>query len=221
MKILHNPFWGNIFAGIILLILSSALSAAFHYIKAPELLKDWQNSTIEINSIALLSFLLFGVMLALVSFWIHSYKKYDVFISAPMSFDTDEEYQTFRKLCLEVKESLESCGFNHVYYAGEHYESMQDFDFNQQAAIDDLKALKLSKKLLFIYPQKMVSSSIFEVGYAYRKKLPSVYFYQNTADLPFLMQHLDGTSKSVSQYECETIQNIPKYIRKDGCKLFI
>jgi len=221
MKILRHPFWGSFFGGALLLLVSAAVTAILLYLNDPISLKNWQSATVKINSFIMAATLACLSLILLISFIINLTKKYAVFISAPMSFESDEEYKKFRDSCLEIKKLLhDECGYKKIYYAGEHIKSIKNFSANQHAAEDDLKALKSSKRLLLIHPARMNTSTIFEAGYAFRKKLPTVYFCKKTTDLPFLMQNLNDAFRYVRKYECKDIENAMHLIKMHKGKLF-
>ena len=112
----------------------------------------------------LIVFLSLVIILVLIP---NQLKKYDLFLSVPMSFDDDKEYKKFRSQCLElIKLMEEQCGFKNVYFAGRDIESMKQFTPGQNAALLDLQALKQSKRFMMYMPKKMSSSCTFEAGYA-------------------------------------------------------
>ena len=147
-------------------------------------------------------------------------KKYDLFLSVPMSFDGDKEYKKFRSQCLElIKLMEEQCGFKNVYFAGRDIESMKQFTPGQNAALLDLQALKQSKRFMMYMPKKMSSSCTFEAGYALRKNMPTVYLCHSSDDLPFLMKNLNDRFSRVNKYEAGDFDQL-KYIIEQHGKCF-
>jgi len=122
---------------------------------------------------------------------------YDVFLSTPMaSFATDDDFKRARAEMVKVFDALKACGFK-VFWATEKIESMADFDTFDVSAMDDIKALDESRIFVLLLPQKLVTSALFEAGFALSKKLLSHYFVQDREDLPFLMRELPGTLNNV------------------------
>lgn len=122
---------------------------------------------------------------------------YDVFLSTPMaSFQTDDDFKLARKEMAKIFEALKACGLR-VFWATEKIESMADFDTFDVSAMDDLKALDESRIFVLLLPQKMVTSALFEAGYALCKKLLCHYFVRDREDLPFLMRELPGALSNV------------------------
>ncbi|MEQ6342069.1 MAG: toll/interleukin-1 receptor domain-containing protein [Gammaproteobacteria bacterium] len=123
---------------------------------------------------------------------------YDVFLSTPMAaFPTDAEYQAGRAQFKKLFDSLkQDCGLS-VYWAAEKIESMSDFDTLDVSVLDDLKALQQSHRFVLVYPQKLVTSALFEAGYALALGRFSHYFVRDREDLPFLMRELAGPNSNV------------------------
>jgi nucleoside 2-deoxyribosyltransferase len=114
----------------------------------------------------------------------------DVFLASPMAgFGDNKAYQKDREEMQKVIFALQSCcGAKEVYYAGAKIESTIVFQANDVAASLDLEMLRRSKLLIMIYPQKIVSSVLFEAGFAMSLGKPAIYFVKNLEDLPYLMQ---------------------------------
>lgn len=116
---------------------------------------------------------------------------YDVFLSTPMAaFHTDTDYRKGRAEFKKVFDALKNtCGLT-VYWASEKITCFADFDTVGVSALDDLEALKKSRRFVLLYPEKLPSSALFEAGYALARNCESHYFVQRQKDLPFLMQAL-------------------------------
>lgn len=166
----------------------------------------------------LLMFLLSILLAVALPNWLRSY---DVFLSAPMSYNDDTEYKKVRGECLELIKLLkEECGYKKIYFAGQTITSNKSFNASQNAAIDDLNALKKSKRFILYMPRKIHTSAIFEAGYALRKNIPTVYFCYKSEDFPFLMKDLNDSFQKVRRYIGSDFNNIKSYIKKHGHSLF-
>jgi nucleoside 2-deoxyribosyltransferase len=149
--------------------------------------------------------------------------KYDVFLSVPMAgFSSENEYQAARKDALQVIETLRTeCGFKDVSYAAQFIETMADFDAADLSVIDDLKALRDSKYFVMIYPSRIVSSCIFEAGYAVALGKPSLYFVRDKKHLPFLLQQAgEALNTLVRIREVSDVAETTKLICKHKLALF-
>lgn len=222
-KLWNDPVWSKVIAGVILAALAGLGSAALNYQALPTLASGWSPTSISVNPTILIGVLLFLVFVGFAALVVNAFTKYDVFISAPMSFSDDAAYSKMRSYCMEVKELLEKeCKFTRIYYAGDLISSLADFSAQQHAAEDDLKALRKSKRFLLIMPTKIYSSTIFEAGFAFRKGIPSAYFCNKIDDLPFLMRKLGDAFRHVKIYEPNNggMADLKKYITQQKRKLF-
>jgi hypothetical protein len=122
---------------------------------------------------------------------------YDVFLSTPMAaFDTNDEYKAGWTRFRKVFDALKGEGLK-VYWAAEDIDSKDKFDSLDVSVLDDLKALQQSRRFMLLYPQKLVTSALFEAGYALALKRFSHYFVRDRDDLPFLMREIAGPDSNV------------------------
>lgn len=225
-RIWNDPVGSKVIAGLILGGISLSATAAYKYWSTTDsedrsFYSLLVSSSIELNSFIVISLVTFLVSVVLLVLFLSNFKTYDVFLSAPMSFDTEEEYQEVRNCCLQIIDSLkEHTPFEKVYYAGHDKETKESFTAANHAAIDDLKALKKSKRLILYMPRKIPTSAIFEAGYAFRKTLPTIYLCHNDNDLPFLMKELNGCFRSVNKYADPKFEKLLSFIKLHGKKLF-
>lgn len=94
-----------------------------------------------------------------------------------------------------------------------------DFDTADVSIDTDVNALKESKNFIMIYPDKIVSSVLFEAGMALALGKPSFYF-GNTENFPFLMQQANQKFSHVKIHDCETLDKIIAVIKKNKNNLF-
>jgi hypothetical protein len=135
--------------------------------------------------------------------------RFDVFLSAPMAaFASDDDYKAARADIKKVFDALTVKCKLRVYWAAEKVESMSDFDTLDVSVLDDLKALDDSRNFLLLYPEKLVTSALFEAGYALALKRHSHYFVRDRQHLPFLMRELAG---SVEDVHIHTAQDWKSY----------
>jgi TIR domain len=124
--------------------------------------------------------------------------KFDVFLSAPMAaFASDDDYKAARADIKKVFDALTLKCKLLVYWAAEKVESMSDFDALDVSVLDDLKALADSRHFVLLYPEKLVTSALFEAGYALALERHAHYFVRDRQHLPFLMRELAGTVEDV------------------------
>lgn len=117
-----------------------------------------------------------------------------LFIAAPMSgFSTDEEYSVHRAMTLELVERLEKSHVaSSVYYAGSKIPSSSSYSGSNNAFHTDVTNLVRSNAMLFLYPNKVVSSALVEVGIAIGRCMPIVIVVSNKSDLPYMIQDVEA-----------------------------
>jgi pimeloyl-ACP methyl ester carboxylesterase len=150
--------------------------------------------------------------------------KYDVFLAMAMAaLDTEEKYQAYRNQALEIVKCLQdSCGFRSVFYAGHDLETKQEFEAEDFSLSEDIEALRCSKYFMLIYPERIVSSVLFESGLAVALGKPAVYFIRDRSSLPFLMKKAEQAKlpAGVRIYEYENLAQIEGLLRKSGDRLW-
>ena len=150
---------------------------------------------------------------------------YDVFLSAPMAaYENNEQYRQSRAEIKKIFDAFKDyCGFK-VYWAGEEIENIWDFDTKDVSVITDLKAVKESKYFCLIYMERLVTSSLFEAGFALALNKFSVYFVEKRNDLPFLMRDAGSVFTNVRIHngdEWKTIDDLVQVIHRNKDRLFL
>ena len=115
--------------------------------------------------------------------------EYELFIAAPMSaLSSDEAYALSRDNILALVETLSaSHGIGPVYYAGAAISGAAGFSGEENALRRDLEALRASRFFVLVYPSKIVTSALVEVGYALALRLPCLLLVSDRNDLPYLL----------------------------------
>ena len=159
--------------------------------------------------------------------WVHSQVnnclarfEHDVFLAMAMAgLDTEEQYQTYRSQGLKIEKWLQDfCGFRAVFYAGRDLETKEKFEAEDFSLNHDLDALRRSKYFMLVYPEKLVSSVLFEAGLAVALGKPSVYFIRDRSSLPFLMKKAEQAKlpAGVRIYEYESLSKIQNLLQNPG-----
>ncbi len=90
--------------------------------------------------------------------------------------------------------------------AGASLKTKNEFEDEELSLSDDLAELRGSKYFMLVYPEKIVSSVLFEAGLAIALGKPSAYFIRDRKLLPFLMQKAEQAISArvkIYEYECE------------------
>jgi hypothetical protein len=144
-----------------------------------------------------------------------------VFLSSVLAgFQDDAKLQEEKEFALAVVCCLEQECKYEVYYAGRDVSSTKDFDASHISARADIDALRQSRYFLLIYPQRIISSVIFEAGMALEKCEASIYFVRDHQDLPYLMRRLTEAVGNVKAYKYQSAEDITKVIKLHRKSLF-
>jgi hypothetical protein len=150
--------------------------------------------------------------------------EYDVFVASPMAgYNNKAKYEDQLKDTLAIISALQSyCGIKTVYYAGMKITSVDEFEPTDIAAEIDLEAIRKSRTFVMLYPEEIVTSVLFEAGFALALGRTSVYFVKDREHLPFLMRSAPMLSRDfpdVKIYSCEDHTQIVKTIASSGKQL--
>jgi hypothetical protein len=121
---------------------------------------------------------------------------YELFIAAPMSSLDPSDYADTRAEVLSVIDRLAKHDFGGVYFAGAKISHPEAFTGEAESLRRDLTALRGARLFVLIYPGKMVTSALVEVGYALALQLPSLLLVRNRADLPYLLDQAEQSGAS-------------------------
>ncbi len=149
--------------------------------------------------------------------------EHDVFISSPMTSVNGDEYINFRTEILKVIDTLKTtCQFSDVYYAGNLLDTPEKFFLPNVTFRVNMMALEKSKYILLIYPKRIVSSVLIEIGWALKSNKPCIIFVRNRVDLPHILQQVGEIHDiaNVSILEYNDTSDIIKIIENNGRKLF-
>jgi len=152
----------------------------------------------------------------------HSGKQYDLFVSAPMAaFDTEEEYKSSRESIFSMVRGIKKhCKFESVFYAGEEISSFKEFDSEDLSITKDYEAVCNSKYFLLIYPQKIASSALIELGWAMVLNKRIIIFVKSHKDLPYLLNQADSVYRNLSIYKYKTSSDVVDKFKNSGDELF-
>lgn len=143
-----------------------------------------------------------------------------VYLSAPMSGLTDEEYAKQRDFLLELRKLLLSdmIGFRDVICPAISAESKDDFDGMTKALKENFIHLKQVDNVIILYPNLTPSSVLIEVGYAIGLTKHTIIFYRT--ELPYMLVEAGENISHVRTVSCSSFEHILKYITTNGRAIF-
>jgi hypothetical protein len=172
--------------GVIAFLIGASGTVPLHYATVRIAETGWRVAT------AALGLGLLGLSIALARSERGVKIGHDVFLAYPMAALQRDAYAAGRAEALDIVEALKThANVNTVYFAGQKIDSPERFEAQDVAAEVDLKAIDAARYFVMVLPDKIVSSVLFEAGYALARKKPSVYFVRSTDHLPYVMTHVD------------------------------
>jgi nucleoside 2-deoxyribosyltransferase len=145
---------------------------------------------------------------------------WDVFLAAPMASLSSDTYKQTTDKIKEIKRALEiECGFQQVFFAGSNLDSQGEFHAADVSIEMDINAMKKSRIFILLYPEKIVSSVLFEAGIALALGKPSFYF-SAMENLPFLMQQANQRFDFVKIHPADSFEKILTIIKNNKKRIF-
>lgn len=152
---------------------------------------------------------------------IYLLKKNSVFIGAPMASLKEDEYIALREHILPIKEAIEkSCGIRNVHYPGTQISDSSVYDGEEKAILENYKVMKESEFLLFIYPEKITSSVLTEIGYGIALSKKIIIFTHSRNALPYMLRESDKVISNLKIYTYERYGDIIHKIETNGPAFF-
>ena len=134
--------------------------------------------------------------------------KHDVFLSIPMSAVKDESaYQENRTLAREVWEAIQQHTSHGTRYCAVIDHATKSEMDDAQAA-NDLAELNASGMFVLIYPRKLASSCLVEVGMAIALDIRCILFVHDKDDLPYVLQEIGQQEQNVFIYTYKGISDL-------------
>lgn len=139
-----------------------------------------------------------------------------VFLAAPMSgFETSQDYETHRFEVLRILSSLRSLdSVESVYYAGETIDSTGKFDSSKDAFTLDLRNIEQCNIFVLLYPFKVLTSALVEVGIALGLGKPTCIVVNDRSDLPYMLREAEQRHsainfvKPIKIFEADGVKNV-------------
>ena len=126
-------------------------------------------------------------------------KKNNVFIASPIAgFLTNQDYDKYSNLLKEVVENLKRRNnIGNIYCEIANITNILEYDSPAKSVVKDFKHIKESDFFILLYPQKIVSSALIELGYAVaeNKNILIISPYQEI--LPYMVLGFEEVYKNI------------------------
>ena len=115
-----------------------------------------------------------------------------VFISTPIAgFDNEQKYETYRKSIMSLYNVIKNqVGKENVFAAFANAASFSEYDSPEESAKIDIIAIEGCDLFVLLYPRKIPTSALVELGYALAKEKKIVLVSPNLEVLPYMVQGL-------------------------------
>jgi len=123
-----------------------------------------------------------------------------IFIATPIS-SNEKAFFEIRDQLVELKKELSEQLKVPVFFAGEQYEEEIGHHSAYMNAEIDFDNLRRSEYFIMIYPQKVPSSALIELGIALSEMKKCRIYYRNFDDLPLLIRKLNREHVILDQYQ--------------------
>jgi len=178
-------------------------------------LVEKQKSWIVIGMIVSLFLTIIG---AVVMHWINNKTKisnvtfdsddkhydFEIFISFPIAGVKDKkEREEVNEFANKLEISLKNIGYRKIFNASLHFSNNHDHQPPRVACETDFGALDKSKNFLLLYPEKIATSALIELGYALGGQKKIIMCSPSIHNLPFLARGLGEAYRNVSFLEYE------------------
>lgn len=137
-----------------------------------------------------------------------------VYVSCPMSTLTRDEYLSQKKFLKELTDTLKECGFKNVYCPA--YEAdPENWDGITTAVKDNYTKLRQVQYLIVLYPKRLPTSSLVEIGYGIALCKNTVIFCRSGKDLPYMLNKAAEDIPHLHTRECSSYDDIIRIIGTD------
>lgn len=134
---------------------------------------------------------------------------YDIFISFPIAGIEDKkirkEMNDFANL---LEDELKKIGYRRIFNASLHFSHNHEHQPPKIACETDFGALDKSKNFLLLYPERIATSALIELGYALGGQKKITMCSNNIHTLPFLARGLNEAYRNVSFLRYEDNQHL-------------
>ena len=150
---------------------------------------------------------------------VHTVTMDTMYISAPMDSLSEEEYKEQYEFLIKLKRSLkEKLGFKDVFSPALEIKPGKKWQGITTSVKRNFKQLRQIENLIVIYPAKIPSSVLVEIGYCIALSKNTVIFYRE--DLPFMLRGAGEDIVHLHTRHSTDFSDILEVLETDGRSLF-
>lgn len=127
---------------------------------------------------------------------------YDIFIAFPIAAVKNiTERKALNDFAKRLETELKRIGYKKIFNASLHFSNNHEHQPPPIAAKIDIKAIDSSKNFILLYPEKIATSALIELGYAMSGNKNIVMCSNNIYTLPFLARGFSEAFRNVNYLE--------------------
>lgn len=148
-------------------------------------------------------------------------KSWNAFFSVPMrSVESAESFESYREGVKSVLASIEKVFGKDTYFGGRDMLDGRDSIPDPIAAFENTGALLRSQRFIMVYPERVASTCLIEIGVAVAQGLPCLLFVKRDADLPSGLRGLEQSYRNLKTYHYKDWAEIIRLMDRFGARLF-
>lgn len=138
----------------------------------------------------------------------------NVFIATPIAgFSTEEDYAKYKNLIKEVIACVKERDKNlNIFCEITNIQDISEYDSPANSVIKDFEHIQKSENFILLYPQKVVSSALIELGYALSKGKNILIISPNKNILPYMVLGFEevysNVKVAISEYTHKSLYTI-------------
>ena len=139
----------------------------------------------------------------------------NMFIASPIAgFTSEADYNKYKKLIKSVvgKIKKNNNNLNNIFCEITNINDISEYDSPASAVTKDLYHIDESEIFVLLYPKKVVSSALIELGYAISKRKKILIIASSKDILPYMVLGLDqvypNIKVEITEYTFENMFNL-------------
>lgn len=128
----------------------------------------------------------------------------NIFIATPIAgFSSKEDYKKYKALILEVIGNIKKNNKINIFCEITNIKDISEYDSPAKSVIKDFKHIRESEYFILLYPQKVGSSALIELGYALSEGKYILIISPEKIILPYMVLGFEEVYSNVKLAICE------------------
>ncbi|NOQ23737.1 MAG: hypothetical protein GQ564_00100 [Bacteroidales bacterium] len=142
--------------------------------------------------------------------------QYSIFISYPIAGAKNKtEKNEIKDFIIQIEKKLKTWGYKEIFNATTYFDKEHDNQPPAVASKIDLKAVHDSKSFILLYPTKVATSALVELGYALGGDKNILICTTNSKILPFLVRGFNEAFHNVRIIEYDNLEHLSDILEEN------